>query len=57
MLNYDVERAPFDHREVRQAMSLAIDRQDLVDTVYLGTIKSAMLCIVLLIINSKSQPV
>lgn len=36
MLNYDMERAPFNRIEVRQAMSLAIDRQDIVDTVYLG---------------------
>lgn len=36
MVNYDMQRAPFDRLEVRQAMSLAIDRQDLVDTVYLG---------------------
>ena len=36
MLNYDVERAPFNNKTVRQAMNLAIDRQDLADTVYLG---------------------
>ncbi len=36
MLNYDVTKPPFDRLEVRQAMSLAIDRQDLVDTIYLG---------------------
>lgn len=36
MLNYDIDRAPFDRIEVRQAMSLAIDRQDIIDTVYLG---------------------
>lgn len=36
MLVYDMERAPFDNHAVRRAMSLAIDRQDLVDTVYLG---------------------
>jgi peptide/nickel transport system substrate-binding protein len=36
MLNYDMERAPFNNKTVRQAMNLAIDRQDLVDTVYLG---------------------
>jgi peptide/nickel transport system substrate-binding protein len=36
MVNYDTQRAPFDRLEVRQAMSLAINRQDLVDTVYLG---------------------
>ncbi len=36
MINYDVERAPFNNKTVRQAMNLAINRQDLVDTVYLG---------------------
>src|SRR5690606_12700219 len=36
MLNYDVTKPPFDRLEVRQAMSLALDRQDLVDTIYLG---------------------
>ncbi len=36
MIDYDMQRAPFDRLEVRQAMSLAIDRQDLVDTIYLG---------------------
>ncbi|MDT8305389.1 MAG: ABC transporter substrate-binding protein [Anaerolineae bacterium] len=36
MLNYDMERAPFNHAAVRQAISLAVDRQDLIDTVYLG---------------------
>jgi peptide/nickel transport system substrate-binding protein len=36
MINYDMQRAPLDRSEVRQAMALAIDRQDLVDTVYLG---------------------
>lgn len=36
MLVYDMERAPFDEPVVRRAISLAIDRQDLVDTVYLG---------------------
>lgn len=36
MVNYDIERAPFDQLVVRQAMSMAIDRQDIVDTVYLG---------------------
>jgi peptide/nickel transport system substrate-binding protein len=36
MLNYDMTKSPFDRLEVRQAMSLAIDRQDLVDTIYLG---------------------
>lgn len=37
MLNYDTTRAPFDQPTVRQAMSLAVDRQDIIDTVYLGT--------------------
>lgn len=37
MITYDVERAPFDQLAVRQAMSLAINRQDIIDTVYLGT--------------------
>lgn len=36
MLVYDTTKAPFDRIEVRQAISLAVDRQDLVDTVYLG---------------------
>jgi peptide/nickel transport system substrate-binding protein len=36
MVNYDVERFPFNNLTVRQAMNLAIDRQDLADTVYLG---------------------
>lgn len=36
MLTYDMERAPFNNAAVRQAISLAIDRQDLIDTVYLG---------------------
>jgi peptide/nickel transport system substrate-binding protein len=36
MINYDLGRAPFNDIAVRQAMSLAIDRQDLVDTVFLG---------------------
>ncbi len=34
IMNYDVE--PFNLPEVRQAMAYAIDRQDLIDTVYLG---------------------
>lgn len=33
---YDMEQAPFDDPVVRQAISMAIDRQDLVDTVFLG---------------------
>ncbi|MFP5332858.1 MAG: ABC transporter substrate-binding protein [Acidimicrobiia bacterium] len=37
MVNIDVTRAPFDDVAVRQAISLAIDRQDIVDTVYLGS--------------------
>ncbi|RIK45414.1 MAG: ABC transporter substrate-binding protein [Chloroflexi bacterium] len=36
MLVYDMTKPPFDRPEVRQAMSLAIDRQDLADTIYLG---------------------
>lgn len=36
MVNFDVTKAPFDDVVVRQAMSLGIDRQDLIDTVYLG---------------------
>ena len=36
MLNYDMERAPFNNATVRQAISLGVDRQDLIDTVYLG---------------------
>ena len=36
MINYDTQRFPFDTKEVRQAINLAIDRQDIVDTVYLG---------------------
>ncbi len=34
LMNYDV--APFNMNEVRQAVAYAIDRQDLIDTVYLG---------------------
>ncbi len=37
MITYDIDRAPFDQLAVRQAMSLAINRQDIIDTVYLGT--------------------
>ena len=37
LLNYDAQLPPFDDVAVRQAMSMAIDRQDLVDTVFLGT--------------------
>lgn len=36
LLIYDMEKAPFNNQAVRQAMSLAIDRQDMVDTIYLG---------------------
>ena len=35
-LYYDVTKAPFDQVAVRQAISMAIDRQDLLDTVFLG---------------------
>ena len=37
LLSYDMERTPFNSLAVRQAMSLAINRQDLIDTVYLGS--------------------
>lgn len=36
MLYFDVTKAPFDQLPVRQAISLAVDRQDMVDTVFLG---------------------
>ncbi|MEE8601780.1 ABC transporter substrate-binding protein [Euzebya tangerina] len=36
LLYYDASKAPFDDVAVRQAMSLAMDRQDIVDTVFLG---------------------
>jgi peptide/nickel transport system substrate-binding protein len=36
MINFDVTKAPFDDVAVRQAISLAVDRQDIVDTVFLG---------------------
>lgn len=36
MLTYDMTNPPFNRLEVRQAMALAIDRQDIIDTVYLG---------------------
>lgn len=36
MINFDVTKAPFDDVAVRQAVSLAVDRQDIVDTVFLG---------------------
>lgn len=35
-LVFDTQTAPFDQLEVRQAIDLAINKQDLVDTVYLG---------------------
>jgi peptide/nickel transport system substrate-binding protein len=37
MINFDVSRRPFDDLAVRQAISLAVDRQDIVDTVFLGS--------------------
>lgn len=36
MLTYDMTKPPFNRLEVRQALALAIDRQDIIDTVYLG---------------------
>lgn len=36
MINYDTTLPPFDDLAVRQAIDLAVDRQDIVDTVYLG---------------------
>lgn len=36
MMYFNCERAPFDNAEFRHALSLAIDRQDIVDTVMLG---------------------
>lgn len=36
LIYYDTQLAPFDDAAVRQAISLAVDRQDLVDTVFLG---------------------
>ena len=36
MINYDASKRPFDDVAVRQAINLAMDRQDIVDTVYLG---------------------
>ena len=36
MINFDVTKAPFDDVAVRQAISKAVDRQDIVDTVFLG---------------------
>ena len=36
MINYDASKRPFDDVVVRQAINLAMNRQDIVDTVYLG---------------------
>jgi peptide/nickel transport system substrate-binding protein len=36
MINFDISKPPFDDVAVRQAISLAVDRQDIIDTVYLG---------------------
>jgi len=36
MIIYDMEQAPFNNATVREAMALAIDRDDIVDTVFLG---------------------
>jgi len=36
MINIDVSKAPFDDLAVRQAVNMAIDREDIVDTIYLG---------------------
>ena len=36
MLVFNAERAPFDRKELRQAIDLAIDKQKLVDTLLLG---------------------
>jgi len=36
MINYDASKRPFDDVAVRQAINLAMNRQDIVDTVYLG---------------------
>ena len=36
MINYDASKRPFDDVVVRQAINLAMDRQDIVDTVFLG---------------------
>ena len=37
MINFDVTVPPFDDLAVRQAIDLAVDRQDIVDTVFLGS--------------------
>ena len=36
MIIYDMEQAPFNNQTVREAMALAINRDDIVDTVFLG---------------------
>ncbi len=36
MINYDASKRPFDDVAVRQAINLAMNRQDIVDTVFLG---------------------
>ena len=36
MINFDASKRPFDDVAVRQAINLAMNRQDIVDTVYLG---------------------
>ncbi|NNF63824.1 MAG: hypothetical protein HKN07_06150 [Acidimicrobiia bacterium] len=36
MINFDASKAPFDDLAVRQAIELAVDKQDIVDTVFLG---------------------
>lgn len=37
LLYFDTQKAPFDDIAVRRAISMSMDRQDLVDTVYLGS--------------------
>ena len=36
LIMYDMEQAPFDNQQVRQALSLALNLEDMVDTVFLG---------------------
>lgn len=36
MIIFDMEQAPFNNATVREAMAMAIDREDIVDTVFLG---------------------
>ncbi|MBC8264134.1 MAG: hypothetical protein H8E47_08445 [Anaerolineales bacterium] len=36
MVNFDTQRPPFDQLAVRKAIALALDRDDMVETVYLG---------------------